>query len=253
MRISVIQTGLEWENVKGNLEKIEKIAEPLSTDLVILPEMFSTGFSMNISLAEEFKGLTFRWLSELSKKGDFAVCGSYMVNDNGAIYNRFVFVSPEDDVYFYDKRHLFSIGEEDRHFTKGSSRLVFQYKTFRISPYICYDLRFPVWSRNKDEYDLAIYVSSWPQSRINVWNTLLGARAIENQCYVAGSNRTGIDGNGISHNGMSQILNPRGEIIAAAGTTETNIISADLSLKELSDFRMKFNVLNDGDDFVIRP
>ena len=252
MRISIIQTGLQWENVKANLDKIEKIAESLSTDLVILPEMFSTGFSMNTSLAEEFKGLTFQWLSDLSKKGDFAVCGSYMVRDNDAVYNRFVFVSPEDDVHVYDKRHLFSVGDEDRYFTKGSSRLVFQYKTFRISPYICYDLRFPVWSRNKNEYDLAIYVSSWPQSRINVWNTLLSARAIENQCYVAGSNRTGIDGNGISHNGMSQILNPRGEIIAAAGTMD-NIISADLSLEELSDFRMKFNVLRDGDDFIITP
>ncbi len=164
---------------------------------------------MRTGLSEEFHGPTFAWMKAQSEKGRFALCGSYMVHDNGRIYNRFVLVSDEGD-YYYDKRHLFSIGEEDKHFSAGRSRIIIPYRGMHISPFICYDLRFPVWSRNRNDYDLAIYVSSWPEPRINVWNTLLKARAIENQCYVAGSNRVGIDGNNVCHNGMSQIINPRG-------------------------------------------
>jgi predicted amidohydrolase len=256
MKISIIQPEPAWENKKANLEHLSEMMLPLSheTDIIILPEMFSTGFSMNTSLCEPYHGPTFDWMKKLSFEGGFAVCGSYMVIEKEKVYNRFVFVT-SDEEYFYDKRHLFSIGEENRFFEKGNSRTIFSYKGWNISPFVCYDLRFPVWSRNRNDYDLAIYVSSWPEARVNVWNTLLRARAIENQCYVTGSNRIGIDGNGVRHNGMSQIIDPRGELILSAGVNEERVITADLSLEELRDFRKKFDVQRDADEFniVIRP
>ena len=252
MKISIIQPELAWENKTANLEHLSDLMLQLDheTDIIVLPEMFSTGFSMNTSLCEPYNGLTFNWMKRLASEGGFAVCGSYMVLEKEKVYNRFVFVTSDED-YSYDKRHLFSIGEEDRFFEKGNSRSIFRYKGWSISPFVCYDLRFPVWSRNRNDYDLAIYVSSWPEARINVWNTLLRARAIENQCYVAGSNRTGTDGNGVKHNGMSQIINPRGDLIMSAGANEEKVISADLSFEELKDFRKKFDVLRDADEFDI--
>lgn len=252
MKISIIQPEPAWENKSANLQHLSNLMLQLNheTDLIILPEMFSTGFSMNTDLSEPYKGLTFDWMKKQASEGSFAVCGSYMVLEKEKVYNRFVFVSADDD-YFYDKRHLFSIGEENRFFEKGSTRTIFRYKEWNISPFVCYDLRFPVWSRNRNDYDLAIYVSSWPEARINVWNTLLRARAIENQCYVAGSNRTGVDGNGVKHNGMSQIIDPRGELILSAGMDKESAITAELSLEDLKKFRTKFDVLRDADAFEI--
>lgn len=249
MRITILQPDLIWENVEANLSRLDGMMNSLRghTDIIVLPEMFSTGFTMNTALCEEHHGRTFDWMKEQAVKGNFGVCGSYLVRDNQEAYNRFVFASPDTD-YHYDKRHLFSMGDEDKYFTPGRSRSIFEFRGMRISPFICYDLRFPVWSRNRNDYDLAIYVSSWPEARINVWNTLLPARAIENQCFVAGSNRVGCDGNGVCHTGMSRIINFRGEVmVSAAG--EEGIISAELSLDELTTFRNKFNVLKDADDF----
>lgn len=254
MRISVVQADLKWEDKDANFHNIGKLILPLKnrTDLVVLPEMFSTGFSMSVNdLAEEEDGITFNWMVETSQKGRFAVCGSYIVKENDKFYNRFVFVSPEAAHSRYNKRHLFSMGGEDKFFSPGLDRLVFSYMGFRISPYVCYDLRFPVWSRNRNEYDLAIYCANWPQPRINVWNVLLQARAIENQCYVAGCNRIGTDGMKISYNGSSRIINPRGEIIKMAEDNEEAVITAELSLEELSYFRKKFDTLKDADDFNI--
>jgi predicted amidohydrolase len=227
---------------------------PLSdkTDIVILPEMFNTGFSMNPGLlSEEFDGETFQWMRSLAKKGNFGLCGSYIVKDSGKFFNRFVFVSPEGQSWNYNKRHLFSMGNEDKLFTPGTLKLTFTFRGFRISPYICYDLRFPVWSRNIELCDLIIYVSNWPESRKNIWDILLKARAIENQCYVAGSNRTGIDGEGIIYVGESIIAGPRGEIIASARQASNCSITAEISLKSLSEFRKKFLVLGDADDFTL--
>ncbi len=253
MKITIIQPELVWENKTANQESLADIMMQMhyETDLVILPEMFTTGFSMNTSLVEPYHGPTFDWMKKIASDGGFGICGSYMVVESGKVYNRFVFVTAEED-FFYDKRHLFSIGEEDKFFEKGNSRTMFNYHDWNISPFVCYDLRFPVWSRNRNNYDLAIYVSSWPEARINVWNTLLRARAIENQCYVAGSNRVGTDGNGIRHNGMSQIIDPRGELILSAGNSE-GVISARLDLDELREFRKKFDVQRDADEFEIRP
>ena len=254
MKISVIQPDTVWEDKFHNFQNLHELISPLNnkTDIVILPEMFNTGFSMHpAELCESPRGETFDWMKSIADKGNFGVCGSYIVKDNTDYFNRWVFVSPDNDIMYYDKRHLFSMGGEDRLFSAGKSKLIFSFRGVRISPYICYDLRFPVWSRNRNEYDLIIYSANWPEIRKNVWITLLKARAIENQCYVAGSNRTGTDGTGIIYCGDSMIINPRGEIIASADRDEERSVSAEISLPELSEFRKKFPVMNDADDFTI--
>jgi predicted amidohydrolase len=256
MRLSVIQPDLEWENKSVNLLKLGKLLSSLNgiTDLVILPEMFNTGFSMKTDhLSEPPDGETYNWMKELSRKGGFGLCGSYIVKEETKVYNRWVFVSPGEERSIYNKRHPFSMGGEDKLFTPGKSRLVFRFRGVRISPYICYDLRFPVWSRNKNDVDLLIYAANWPAGRKNVWNILLRARAIENQCFVAGSNRIGTDGNGIYYSGESMIIDPRGEIIASAESDLEQCITSEISMDELSDFRQKFPVLEDSDSFIINP
>jgi predicted amidohydrolase len=255
MRVSVVQPDLIWENKQANLGRMDDLIHPLlnETDLIVLPEMFSTGFTMNTTgESEEMNGLTFAWMKEKAVEGNFGICGSFIVREEGKFFNRFVFVSPEKGFYYYDKRHLFSMGEEDKFYSQGRSKLVINFRGVRISPYICYDLRFPIWSRNRNDYDLCIYVASWPAVRINVWNTLLRARAIENQCYVAGSNRIGSDGMGLDYNGMSQIISPKGEIMKSAGIYEEGTITAEISLDDLVEFRNKFDVLRDADDFDIK-
>jgi predicted amidohydrolase len=254
MKISVIQPDIIWEDKTANYKILSGLIEPLFgvTDIVVLPEMFNTGFSMNPSVLGELpEGDTFHWMKNLASNGNFGLCGSYIVIEHGMYFNRWVFISPDGESLHYNKRHLFSMGGEDTLFTQGSTRLVFSFRGMKISPYICYDLRFPVWSRNTDSFDLMIYSANWPLSRQNVWNTLLKARAIENQCFVAGSNRTGIDGAGIKYSGESMIINPRGEIIVSAGTKTNHLITSELSLSELSDFRKKFPVSNDADDFTL--
>jgi len=256
MRISVLQPDLVWENKSANLQNLEELLTPLQgrTDLVILPEMFNSGFSMHIDkLSEEADGETFMWMSKISLKGGFGLCGSYIVRENKKVFNRWVFVSPEMKRWSYDKRHAFSVSGEDKYINKGLKRLVFKFREFRISPYICYDLRFPVWSRNKNDTDLMIYSANWPASRKNVWNTLLKARAIENVCFVAGSNRIGTDGAGIHYSGDSMIVDPRGEILVSADAGIAQCITTEISLDELSDFRKKFPVHNDADEFTIHP
>src|SRR5664279_3306287 len=223
MKISVIQPVIVWEDKSRNFQNLSGLLKPLygKTDIVILPEMFNTGFSMNPEvLGEPMYGETFTWMKSMSEKGGFGICGSYIVNEEGKFYNRWLFVSPENEIQIYDKRHLFSMGGEKELFTSGKSRLVFSFSGIKISPYICYDLRFPVWSRNIEKCDLIIYAANWPSARQSVWNTLLKARAIENQCYVAGSNPTGTDGMGIKYIGESMIINARGEVIVSAGTED---------------------------------
>jgi len=254
MKISVIQPDIVWENKARNFQNLNKFLLPLfgNTDLVILPEMFNTGFSMKpAELSEYPEEETFIWMKSMAEKGNLGICGSYIVRDGMHFFNRWVFVSKDQETCYYDKRHLFSMGGEDKIFSPGKTRLSFIFKGFRINPYICYDLRFPVWSRSRGECDLIIFSANWPFVRKNVWNTLLKARAIENQCYVAGSNRTGTDGEGIKYSGESMIVNPKGELLAVAASDVESTISADLSLSELSDFRNKFPVMNDADDFTL--
>ncbi len=254
MKISVIQTDLVWENKPLNLVNIARQIMPLfgKTDLVIMPEMFNSGFSMNPEkLSESAEDKTFTWMKNISETGNLGLCGSYIIKDQMSFFNRFVFVAPGEKTLYYDKRHLFSIGGENRIFTPGRKRLVFSFRGFRISPYICYDLRFPVWSRNRNDCDLMIYSANWPASRIEVWNTLLRARAMENQCYVAGSNRIGTDGAGVNYSGGSVIIDPMGSVLDSAKKDEEMVITCEISLSELSDLRKKFPVCNDADNFTI--
>ena len=254
MKISVIQPDIVWENKSLNFQNLFSLITPLynKTDIVILPEMFNTGFSMNpTNLSEPPDGETFEWMRCIAEKGNFGLCGSYTVKENLNFFNRWVFVSPEKAVWHYDKRHLFSMGGEDKLFTAGRSKLIFSFRGVKISPYICYDLRFPVWSRNTEGSDLIIYSANWPETRRNVWTTLLKARAIENQCFVAGSNRIGIDGEGIRYCGDSMIINPRGEIISSAEDNGECLVSSEISITELNSFRKKFPVKKDADGFSI--
>jgi omega-amidase len=254
MKISVVQPDLAWEDKSLNFRNIEDLISPLyhNTDLVILPEMFNTGFSMNPEkLSESPLGETVEWMKNISRNGDFGLCGSYIVKEDNKYFNRWVFIGPEKEYFSYNKRHLFSMGGEDKLFSAGKERLIFSFRGVRISPYICYDLRFPVWSRSRNEYDLMINVANWPESRISVWNTLIKARAIENQCFVAGSNRIGTDGKGIKYIGGSMVINSRGETISSARLNEKCSITVDISMTELSDFRNKFPVQNDADNFSI--
>jgi omega-amidase len=254
MKISIIQSDLFWEDKQSNFRGLEKIITPLynKTDIIILPEMFNTGFSMNTrQLAESPLSETYGWMKDTALKGNFGICGSYIVKEDHKFFNRWVFVSPQKEFWYYDKRHLFSMGGEDKFFSAGKEGLIFSFRGVRIRPSICYDLRFPVWSRNRGEYDLMICASNWPESRNEVWNTLLKARAIENQCYVAGANRLGTDGKGLVYCGESAIIDPYGQIIESANINEETSITGEISMTELSDFRKKFPVLNDADDFTI--
>jgi predicted amidohydrolase len=254
MKISLIQHDIIWEDKTVNLRNLELLISPLlnNTDIIVLPEMFSTGFSMNPDRLCEPPGKeTFTWMRSIAEKGNFGLCGSYIVCEKDRFYNRFVFVSPEEEVWKYDKRHLFSMAGEDSFFTPGKERLTFNFRGARITPYICYDLRFPVWSRNRNESDLIIYTANWPEKRRDVWNTLLKARAIENQCYVVGVNRTGTDGNGVKYWGESVIIHPYGDIIASAGPDKECVITGEISISALSEFRKKFPVLKDADDFTL--
>lgn len=253
MKISVIQQKIVWEDKSRNFEKIEKIISQISsTDIVILPEMFNTGFSMNpVRLSEPPFSDTFDWMLHVSKKGNFGICGSYMVKEKGFYYNRWFFVTPGKKSWQYDKRHLFTITNEESSFAQGTQRITFRFRGVRISPNICYDLRFPVWSRNRNDYDLLINSANWPEPRRDVWITLLKARAIENQCYVAGANRVGTDGNNVKYCGDSIIVDPKGEVIAIADKNKECSVSAELSLTRLKEFRKKFPVQKDADKFII--
>lgn len=254
MKLTLIQTDIIWENKFRNLERMGEMISsiPAGTDIIILPEMFNTGFSMNpAELAESPHSVTFDWMHNIAAKFNFGICGSYIVKENSNFYNRWIFVSPDGGASIYDKRHLFVISGEEALFTRGEERVIFTFRGIRISPNVCYDLRFPVWSRNRNDYDLLINSSNWPESRRDVWITLLKARAIENQCFVAGVNRIGIDGTGIKYCGDSMIFGPKGEIIAEGKQDLESVITGEISIDELSDFRKKFPVQDDGDDFTL--
>lgn len=254
LRITLAQADLVWENPEQNRMDLEVQIKQLigQSDLVILPETFATGFSMRASdLAEPMDGPTVTWLLNLSHTTGIALGGSLIIKENGLYYNRFVFITPNGEMSYYDKRHLFSIGGESISFTAGDQRMIVNFSGWRIALYICYDIRFPVWCRNANDTDLMIFTANWPASRNEVWKVLLKAKAIENQVYVAGINRIGTDGNGISYIGESQILNSRGEILTETRITSDGFLCYEISKKELNDFREKFPVANDADRFLI--
>lgn len=258
LTISLLQADLSWENKQSNLEKFSSGINELSsnTELVLLPEMFSTGFSMNApALAETMEGETIAWMKAISKKKNIALAGSIIVKEKDKFYNRLIYVLPSGHVGTYDKRHLFSFGGEDKHYNSGDKRLIASLKGWKINFQICYDLRFPVWARQQvkntePEYDLLVYVANWPQRRIHAWKSLLVARAVENQCYVIGVNRIGGDGHGIYHDGNSMIVDPLGEILYCGEDKEVTQ-STTLHKKDLEDVREKFRFLRDADGFNI--
>lgn len=254
LRVSLLQTDIKWENKAYNLQVVQKQAEQLAgkTDLLVLPEMFSTGFSMNKSnLAETNNGLTISSLTKWSKEYGMAICGSFIAVEDDQYYNRGFFIS-EEQTYFYDKRHLFRMGEEPKHFSAGESKCIVEHKGFNICLLICYDLRFPVWARNvNNEYDLLIYVANWPESRIKVWNTLLDARAIENLSYVCGVNRVGVDGINIRYNGQSALVDYKGNKMEQMNAIES-VRTIEISKNDLIKFRERFSVWKDADSFKIQ-
>jgi omega-amidase len=264
LSIAALQTSLHWEDKAKNLhhinEKIRAFNEPC--ELLMLPEMFSTGFSMSPEkFAEESDGPTLNWMRELAASRNFAVTGSFIVKENGNFYNRLYWVNPDGTYQFYNKRHLFRMAGEDRHYSAGHDKLIIDFKGWKICPMVCYDLRFPVWSRNKSEiihdkrvydYDLLLYVANWPERRSYAWKTLLAARAIENLAYVAGVNRIGNDGNFIYHSGDSAIYNFKGEVITSALIATEEVIYTGLSKQELDEFRKSFPAGADADTFELK-
>ena len=256
LNVTAIQSDLYWEDVAQNLamfaKKITAISE--QTDLIILPEMFNTGFSMNsAALAETIDGVSVCWMIAQAKKSNAVIVASLIVEDNRKFYNRLIWAQPDGEIKSYDKRHLFRMANEHHHFDAGTERIIITYKGWKICPLVCYDLRFPVWSRNTSEnqYDLLIYIANWPAVRKAPWSKLLEARAIENQCYVVGVNRVGEDGKGFAYSGNSAIINPKGDPISAIPDGENHSVTLPLSLAELNDFRKIFPVGMDADGFCI--
>ena len=251
LRVSALQFDVEWEAPDKNKATIETlIPEKDHSDLVILPEMFTTGFSQNVkNCCETMSGKTVTWMQQTAKQKKYAIAGSVMIIENESIFNRFIFAHPSGQLEYYDKRHLFSFANEHLFYTQGTERKIFEYRGWRILPQICYDLRFPVWSRNKQDYDLAIYVASWPQQRIFAWNQLLVARAIENLAFVIGVNRIGQDGEKISYSGESKIIDPQGKIIALSKEKMTQCIHAILDYEILAEWQNIFPALKDADKF----
>jgi predicted amidohydrolase len=254
LKITLVQADIVWEDIEKNLEnytrKLTQIGE--STDLIVLPEMFATGFLMNPrQFAENPNGKIFNWMKTISARKSAALIGSIITTENGKFYNRLIWMNPDGEFFQYDKRHLFTFAGEDKNYTGGNSKLIINYKGWRIRPLICYDLRFPVWSRNRNDYDLLIYTANWPERRNHAWKSLLTARAIENQCYTAGLNRIGKDGDGVGHSGDSALLDAFGKQISNIKPNEEATATFGISFSELNDFRNKFAFWKDADDFEI--
>ena len=253
LKISIVQTDIAWENKQENLRMLREKLHALrgTTEIVVLPEMFSTGFTMKSrELAEPVSGITVRILKELAADFQLALCGSFICSERSNYYNRAFFITPEGGEFYYDKRHLFRMGNEAEYFSAGNNKLIISYRGWNICLLVCYDLRFPVWSRNvNNEYDLLIYMASWPQARRLAWDTLLCARALENMCYVCGVNRIGVDGNKLIYNGGSVVFSPKGEPLASVPDGEEGIETVSLSLISLQQLRDKFPVWKDADAF----
>lgn len=269
---SIIQTDIYWEDKKANLQQLEEKINAIQekTEIIILPEMFSTGFSMKPELlAEKMDGETVEWMKRMTREKRVIITGSIIIEEPSAegstphYYNRLIWMLPNGQYGFYDKRHLFGYAEEDQHYTSGNKRLIASVKGWKINLQVCYDLRFPVWARQQGfavadpeddihpEYDVLIYVANWPDRRSHAWKTLLTARAIENQCYVIGVNRTGTDGNDIFYSGDSMVIDPLGEVIYSKANEE-DVFTVTLDREKLEDVRKRFPFWRDGDCFILK-
>jgi len=260
LRVTIVQSELHWEDKDKNLEMFDKLlsGQKGKTDLIVLPEMFTTGFTMNTkAMAESTPGLTLEWMKQKAAETDAVITGSIIAEEVGKYFNRLLWVNPDGSWEKYDKRHLFTMVGEDQYFTAGTERLVVEYKGWKILPLVCYDLRFPVWARNKKqadgqpEYNVMIYVANWPEARKQPWKKLLLARAIENQAFVIAANRVGMDRKDITYSGDSAVIDPYGEYLAESEPGKEQLLHTTISYQTLIDFRKKFPVLNDGDGFEL--
>lgn len=261
-----MQTSLFWEDKDSNLKALEQKINSIKakTHVVVLPEMFSTGFSMKPEeLAEKMDGQTVQWMKKIATEKKIILTGSAIIEDAGKYYNRLIWMLPNGEYGYYDKRHLFAYGDEDQHYAAGTERLITSVNGWKINLLVCYDLRFPVWARqsplhldeerNGAEYDVLVYVANWPERRSTAWKTLLRARAIENQCYVIGVNRVGKDGKDIHYSGDSMVIDPLGEILYTKGDGEEDVFTITLEKDRLEQARSKFPFLKDADIFTIYP
>jgi predicted amidohydrolase len=253
LNVALIQSSLHWQDKAANFKHFSQLLpQAKGADLILLPEMFSTGFSMEPQhLFDEPAGETLKWLQNEAQKLQAAICGSVIIKEQGQYFNRLYFVLPTGQFYTYNKRHLFTLAGEEKVYQPGKQKLVISYLGWRINPQICYDLRFPAWCRNQENFDLQLFVANWPQRRNNAWKSLLSARAIENQCYVAGLNRVGPDGNKVDHSGDSKIIDPLGETILACTPHQTEVKMIALEKSSLQKVRSKLAFLNDRDSFLI--
>ena len=253
LNIALIQSDLFWENVNSNLFNFGKLISNINgTDIILLPEMFNTSFSPKSShLAESMDGKTINWMKDISKSKGCAIVGTLMIKEVGNIFNRLVWISKNGTIYTYDKHHLFSLIKEEKYISKGKERLIVELEGYKICPLICYDLRFPVFSRNDIEYDLLIYLANWPVKRIGAWDTLLKARSIENQCYTIGVNRIGKDGNKVPFNGHSKVFDAFGNELFSAIENKEEVLQFEISLDDLKLKRRQMNFLQDRDDFSL--
>jgi omega-amidase len=260
LTITGIQTNLSWENPAANRDMLEAKINSLKekTEIVLLPEMFNTGFSLNPkNLAETMEGETIQWMKKIAAEKKIILAGSLIIESEGHFYNRLVWMLPTGDYGVYDKRHLFAYAGENKEFTPGTKRLIASVKGWKINLLVCYDLRFPVWARQSASpegpgYDVLVYVANWPERRNQAWKTLLQARAIENQCYVIGVNRVGYDGNNNYHSGDSMVADPLGEILYTRAHEE-DIFTFTLQKEKLEEVREKLPFWKDGDSFFIQP
>ena len=254
MKATIVQCGLKWEDRDANLGHISSLLDAAApgSGIVVLPEMFTTGFTMNPApLAEGMDGPTVRWMKERASAGGYALCGSVIIGEEGLFYNRMIFVTPSGEVTFYDKRHLHTMSGEHTVYSRGNKRVVVPYREFSFSLQVCYDLRFPVWSRNRGDTDVIIYSANWPSVRSSVWKALLVARAIENQCYVIGVNRVGANPDGTSYTGDSAIIGPKGEMLASLEPGAEGVVSAVLSREALDQYREDMPIWRDADPFEL--
>lgn len=255
LKIAIIQSDLVWENPNKNRsnfsDKINAISEEI--DLIVLPEMFSTGFTMNPEkIAETMEGKTVQWMKNIASDRQAAITGSVIIKDNKHFYNRLLFVHPSGKIEVYDKRHTFTLAGEDKVYSSGNKKLIVEYKGWKICPLVCYDLRFPVWARNVEEYDLLLYVANWPKPRINAWDVLLKARAIENMCYCVGVNRVGKDESDYEFSGHSAVYNVLGEEISTIKPNQKQTEIVVLNKNHIYTNRDKLQFLNDKDEFSLR-
>lgn len=254
LKIIGIQADLVWENPKQNIAFFEKKIKSLENeaDLIVLPEMFTTGFTMNPEkVAEKMTGFSVSWMRKIAKEKQTAICGSLVISDFNKLYNRFVFVHPSGEIDTYNKKHSFTLAGEDKVYTSGTKKIIIEYKGWRICPLICYDLRFPVWARNSENYDLLIYVANWPVARVSAWDTLLKARAIENMSYVVGVNRTGKDANNYEYSGNSLLIDYLGKELSSLEKNELGIVTATFVKSDQDKIRKKLGFLTDKDSFKI--